>query len=107
MEYRSHALSLVHARKRTRRGDFRTPSPSMPTPATGGPPGGGKAPCNCNDPVSDLPAFVPDESSDAPIRYNDGVINYRMVDLSSSGFGSTWTQSRSWTNDSTYSGDSI
>jgi hypothetical protein len=65
-----------------------------------------KAPCNCTDPISDLPASVPDENSQAPVRYNDGVINYRMVDLQSTGFGSTWTQSRSWTNGSSYSGNS-
>src|SRR4029079_6158505 len=103
------------------------PTPSMPTPASGGPPGGGKAPSQCptgqpgdpipdpesdddsnvdeeddpeegTDPLDHNPAFVPDEDSEAPVRYFDGVINSRMVDLASDGFGSPWTQTRSWTN---------
>jgi hypothetical protein len=77
-----------------------TPGSPVPDPSSEGPSEGA-------DPVDDNPAYAPSPSSEAPVRYADGVIHYRMVDLASDGFGTPWTQSRSWTNGTGYAGDSL
>jgi hypothetical protein len=73
------------------------------------PPSVAKCFCNCGDPnepgaldaVYDYPPkklFVPSDSSDAPVRYADGVVTLAETDLHSDGFGFPWGQTRSWTN---------
>src|SRR5437588_362459 len=39
-----------------------------------------------------------DLTSEAPVRYFDGVVSMVMPDLASFGFGTPWGQTRSWTN---------
>lgn len=64
---------------------------------------------NAGPPVNCPPTggLQPNQFSEGPIRYADGVIRLAIDDLSSSGFGMTWGQSRSWTNGPGYdrSGD--
>jgi RHS repeat-associated protein len=60
--------------------------------------------CDCTgaNPVQDatgvFPPDNPDGFSGAPVRYYDGTLKYSAPDLSSSGFGTSWGQTRSWTN---------
>lgn len=45
----------------------------------------------------------PSDFSSEPVRYSDGVVQLAFTDLSSSGFGTPWGQTRSWTNGPGYS----
>ncbi len=61
--------------------------------------------CSCSDPgagvVSNAPGLAgptPADYSDAPVRYADGTVQLGAADLSSTGFGVPWGQSRSWSN---------
>jgi RHS repeat-associated protein len=45
---------------------------------------------------------VPDANSEFPIRYSDGTVDLVAFDLSSSGIGPDWGQTRSWTNGGGY-----
>jgi RHS repeat-associated protein len=43
-----------------------------------------------------------DDFSVAPVRYADGTVALSSIDLTSGGFGASWTQSRSWSNTAGY-----
>jgi hypothetical protein len=45
----------------------------------------------------------PKDTSDDPVRYNDGVAQITAQDLMSNGFGDPWGLTRSWSNNSAYS----
>src|SRR5207253_4876890 len=45
-------------------------------------------------PISNNPL----ETSEGPVRYADGVVQLRFTDIRSTGFGTSYGQSRSWTN---------
>jgi YD repeat-containing protein len=58
--------------------------------------------CGTGSPVGtaggSAPSDAPSGKSEGPVRYFDGVITLSTNDLGSSGFGTPWGQSRSWSN---------
>ncbi len=48
---------------------------------------------------------IPSEFSEGPIRYADGVIKLSTTDIASDGFGTTFSQTRSWSNNPSYAAD--
>jgi RHS repeat-associated protein len=59
------------------------------------------------DSLQDNTGNVPCGVSSGPVRYFDGVISYSAADLASDGFGTSWSQTLSWTNAPAYAGDSV
>src|SRR5262249_40041240 len=79
-------------------------------PGTNGP-GNGLVPeedCPCSDTSASLLENAPNaypqnpsQYSAAPVRFVDGTVKLTFQDLSSSGLGAPWGQTRTWTNDAT------
>src|SRR5262249_14286239 len=54
--------------------------------------------CQSQGTVATNPVPQPLSTSEAPIRYFDGAVDYQVTDLASTGFGTPWSQTRSWPN---------
>ncbi len=70
--------------------------------------------CGCQgnaDLISTAPGLCSSSASDgfseAPVRYFDGTVAVGSTDLTSAGFGTSWGQSRSWTNGPGYASASF
>jgi RHS repeat-associated protein len=86
-------------------GTFQPPTPN-PTPAACG--------CDCGCAPQGLPQEAPNSSGGNPagngsssggVRYFDGTTRLTTTDLSSTGFGTSWGQTRSWSNQPTFGTD--